>query len=197
MDLILGVTGGSGCGKSAFCRAISELGAFVIDADLVAREVVAHGKPALSEIAECFGSDYLLDNGELDRRKLGALVFSHPEKLHMLNDITHKYIIEEIKSKLRLADKGLRVIDAAVLFESGLGALCGRTACVLADKRVRAERIVARDGLTWEEALSRIDAQKSDEFYRRRANDVILNNGSETELREAAKKYWSKLEKVL
>ena len=195
MDLILGVTGGSGCGKSSFCRELAAMGAHVIDADIVAREVVKLGSSALAEITKTFGEEYLLGSGELDRRRLGAAVFSDAEKLHKLNEITHKYIIEEISKQLLEIGSGLRVVDAAVLFESGLAELCGRTAYVLADEPTRCARIMRRDGLSREEARSRINAQQPDSFYLSHADDIIDNSGSEAALRETAKKYWKQLEK--
>lgn len=195
MELILGVTGGSGCGKSSFCRELAALGAHVTDADTVARDVVKPGCPALAEIADAFGKEYLLDSGELDRSRFGAAVFSDAEKLHKLNEITHKYIIEEIRMQLSEASGGLRVVDAAVLFESGLSELCGRTVCILADEETRCARIMQRDGLSREAARLRISAQQPDSFYLEHSNDVIYNSGSEAGLREAARKYWDKLEK--
>ncbi len=196
MNLILGVTGGSGCGKSNFCRALAEKGAYVIDADLVARDVVRPGENALLEIEKEFGKEYILPNGELDRKKLGALVFSDSDKLNILNQITHKYIIKEIKKRLDELPCGLKVIDAAVLFESGLADICDRTLCVLADRKTRAKRIAARDNLTYEEAQNRINAQQKDDFYRSHADDVILNNGSKEELVLETEKYFEKLEKL-
>ncbi len=196
MSLILGVTGGSGCGKSNFCRELALMGAYVIDADLVARDVVRPGERALLEIEKEFGKEYILPNGELHRKKLGALVFSNPDKLNTLNQITHKYIIREIKKILDESTSVLKVIDAAVLFESGLSDICDQTVCVLADKNIRAERIACRDNLTYDAAQNRINAQQSDDFYRSHADDVILNNGSQEELAKKAKKYFEKLEKL-
>ncbi|MBR5156394.1 MAG: dephospho-CoA kinase [Clostridia bacterium] len=194
MSLILGVTGGSGCGKSNFCRVLAELGAYVIDADLVARDVVRQGKPALLEIKKEFGKEYILPNGELDRKKLGELVFSDSDKLNILNQITHKYIIKEIKKRIKESTCGLKVIDAAVLFESGLADICDRTVCVLADEEIRAKRISKRDGLTYDAAKTRINAQQRDDFYSGHSDDVILNNGTEKELDKEAEKYFEKLE---
>ncbi|MBQ4515280.1 MAG: dephospho-CoA kinase [Clostridia bacterium] len=196
MSLILGVTGGSGCGKSNFCRNLAEKGAYVIDADIVARDVVRPKERALLEIEKEFGKEYILPNGELDRKKLGALVFSDSDKLNILNQITHKYIIKEIKKRLGKSSCGLKIIDAAVLFESGLADICDRTVCVLADKDIRAKRISERDNLTCDAALNRINAQQSDDFYRSHSDDVILNNGTEEELAEEAKKYFKKLENL-
>ena len=194
MNVILGVTGGSGCGKSAFCRKLKGLGAYVIDADVVARQVLEEGKPALAEIKAEFGEEYLNSDGTLNRKKLGELVFSNPDKLKKLNEITHKYITEEINKELKEKEDGLRVIDAALLFESGLDKICGRTLCVLASREVRAERIMERDAISQLAAYARIDAQQNDEFYKKRADDIIENNGAEAELIAKAQKYWSKLE---
>ncbi len=194
MNAILGVTGGSGCGKSAFCRELSRLGAYVIDADIVARQIVEKGMPALAEIKTEFGEEYLNSDGTLNRKKLGELVFSSPLKLEKLNKITHKYITEEINKKLKEKNGGLRIIDAALLFESGLDKICDRTVCVLASRDVRAERIMVRDAISQTAAYSRIEAQQNDEFYKKRADDVIENDGAEAELIAKAQKYWSKLE---
>ena len=194
MNVILGVTGGSGCGKSAFCRKLKGLGAYVIDADVVARQIVEKGMPALAEIKTEFGEEYLNSDGTLNRKKLGGLVFSNPHKLKKLNEITHKYITEEINKKLKDKNEGLRIIDAALLFESGLDKICDRTVCVLASREVRAERIIERDAISQLAAYARIDAQQNDEFYKKRADDIIENNGAEAELIAKAQKYWSKLE---
>ncbi len=193
--MVLGVTGGSGCGKSVFCRELAKFGAFLVDADQVARWVVEPQRPALSEIVHAFGEEFLQKNGELDRKRLGALVFSNPQKLHILNQITHKYIIEEIKKQLSERKSQFSIVDAAVLFESGLSALCDRTLCVLAEPAVRKQRIMQRDGLTEESAMARICAQQPDSFYLERADDVIWNNGTGEELCAQAKKYWMQLEK--
>lgn len=194
MNVILGVTGGSGSGKSAFCRELKRLGAYVIDADVVARRVVEKGMPALMEITKEYGEEYLLPDGSLDRKKLGALVFSNPDKLKKLNEITHKYITEEINKELKSKEDGLFIIDAALLFESRLDKICDRTVCVLADRDVRAERITERDAIDKDAAYARIDAQQNDDFYRKNADDIIENNGAEAELIAKAQKYLTKLE---
>jgi len=196
MGLILGVTGGSGCGKSAFCKALSEEGASVLDADLVAREVVLQGKPALSALVREFGEEILTADGDLDRKRMADIAFSNEQKLHRLNEITHKYIIEEIKAWLAVQTEGVRVLDVPLLFESGLSALCDRTAAVLAERKTRISRIVRRDGLSEEEAQRRMDAQPDDAFYIARADDVIENHEG-TDIASLAKKYWLTLEKEL
>ncbi|MBQ3226181.1 MAG: dephospho-CoA kinase [Clostridia bacterium] len=194
MELILGVTGGSGCGKSAFCEALAKEGAHVLDADAVAREVVLKGKPALSELVMAFGEEILTSCGALDRKKMAGIVFTDEQKRDRLNEITHKYIIEEIRAWLSANAKGVRVLDVPLLFESGLDALCDRTVCVLADKKTRLSRIVARDGLSEEDARKRLSAQPEGEFYIARADDVIENYEG-ADIVRLAKNYWLKLEK--
>ena len=141
MKFILGVTGGTGSGKSTVCEYLKEKGAKIIDADIVAREIVMKGKPALFEIEEAFGSDVLFSDGSLDRKKLGKIVFASSEKLNILNGITHKYIIEEIKNRVSESDENLVIIDAALLFETELFKLCHKTVAVTADKKEREKRI--------------------------------------------------------
>ena len=98
--IIIGLTGGTGSGKTTVASMCIELGAYVIDADLVARKIVQKGTPALKEIVSYFGCDILLLSGELDRKKLGRIVFSDKGKLRMLNDITYKYITKEIEKEI-------------------------------------------------------------------------------------------------
>jgi len=113
-------------------------------------------------------------------------VFNDAEELHKLNTITHKYIVEEIKQRIKKSKAPIFIIDAIALFESGLSDLCDVTVCVTADKDVRLKRIMARDGLARIEAEERINAQKSDDFYKEKADFVILNNETESNLEEVA-----------
>lgn len=191
--MVLGVTGGSGCGKSTVTKQFTELGAKKIDADMVARDVVCPGKPALAEIAAAFGEQYITETGELKRKKLGELVFSDSEKLAQLNQITHRYITEEVKHRLEAMRGELVVLDAALLYESGLSRLCSRTLCVWAEESVRVRRITKRDDLTEQRALERIRSQKTEQFYREHADDFMENNGSEEELAAEVKQYWKQL----
>ncbi len=192
--MILGVTGGSGSGKSAFCRELAQNGAYVLDADVIAREVVMPKMPALAEIKEEFGPEYLTSQGELDRKKMAACVFSDEKKLHRLNQITHKYIIAEIKRLLSEHRNRFCVIDAPLLFESNLDQLCDRTVGILSEKEERVERIVSRDGLTQAEAHARVEAQATDEYYILRADDIIKNHAG-AEISALAQNYWMALEK--
>lgn len=175
--LIVGVTGGTGSGKSTVCTYFKEKGAKIIDADIVARDIVLKGMPALLEIKEVFGSDVLFSDGSLDRKKLGKIVFASPEKLNILNGITHKYIIEEIKNKVFSSNEKMVVIDAALLFETELFKLCNKTIAVTAPENERERRILKRDSLEAETAKNRIASQKENSFYAEHSDYVIINDG--------------------
>jgi len=182
---IIGVTGGTGAGKTTVTKIMESLGAQVVDADCVARQVVEPGMPALSEIAAEWdvvsGDEH---NQVLDRKALAKIVFSDEKQLHKLNTITHKYVIEEIKTQLINCKKDIFVIDAIALFESDLADICDVTVAVIADRDTRCERIMERDDLTREEAIMRINAQKKDGFYIENADYIIYNNGNETDTEE-------------
>jgi len=177
MKTIIGLTGPSGAGKSTVSAMFSKHGAHVIDADLVARRVVEKGMPALSEITQEFGTGVLLQNEELNRKALAKIVFASPEDLHKLNEITHKYIIAQIKREIEENSHTVFIIDAVALFESGLSDICDCTVSVTAEREVRIARIMARDGLTVEEATARIEAQQQDAFYISRSDFHVENNG--------------------
>lgn len=182
MKKIIGLTGPSGAGKSTVSKAFRAFGAHTVDADRTARVVVEKGKPALSEIRDAFGETVILPDGTLNRSALAEIVFHSPEELHKLNLITHKYIVEEIKNETEAAAENVVVIDAAVLFESGLDSLCDCVVCVTAERERRQKRIMLRDGLSEQQAQARIAAQNGNDFYISRSDFHIENNGNEAEL---------------
>lgn len=181
---IIGITGGTGGGKSTVTNILKNSGAYVVDADVIARQVVASGMPALSEIAKVWD---VVEEGVLNRKALAQIVFNDEAELHKLNSIVHKYVIDEIKSQLANCRDEIFVIDAIALFESGLSDMCDVTVAVIADSNLRCKRIMARDNLTEKEAWLRINAQKNDEFYINNADVVIRNNGDE-EIEETVKR---------
>lgn len=182
---IIGITGGSGAGKTTVSDAFRKRGITVIDADKVAREIVEKGKPALAEIAAEFDGVILAD-GSLDRKKLGAAVFSDRNKLDALNRITHKYITDRIHQLADECGSAVCAVDGAVLFESGFDKECDVMCAVTADRQTRISRITARDGITRDQAASRIDSQKSDAEYAALCAYVIDNSGSEKEAQARA-----------
>lgn len=175
--MIIGVTGGSGTGKSTVSDYLKKAGFYVIDADSVAHSVMESGSPCLNEVLDFFGNEYLNSDGSLNRKKLGSKVFEDKNLLEKLNEITHKYIIKEIEF-LALKHPFV-VIDAALLFESGLSKLCDKTIFVSCIKEIRIKRIMARDNVTEQYASSRINAQKDDDFYRQRCDFEIVNDGKQ------------------
>lgn len=175
--MILGITGGTGTGKTSVCDYFKNQGYVIIDSDAVARKVCAKGTACLKEIVGVFGQDITDSDGNLKRKELGRIVFSDAQKLKTLNCITHKYIIESIKETIREnPDKNI-VIDAPLLIESGLDSVCTKILCVLADTDTRLKRIMQRDSLSQTEAQDRILSQPNDDFYISKCDYVLYNNG--------------------
>lgn len=171
--MIIGITGGTGGGKSTVSDYLRETGYKIIDADKIAHSVMDRGTMCLEEVSEYFGTSVLNDDGSLNRKRLGGIVFNDKEKLKKLNDITYKYIIGAVKSEIT-SDC---VIDAVGLVESGLNKLCDKTIFVYCPYEIRINRIVERDKIDREYALSRIKSQKSDEFYEKNTDYKIVNDG--------------------
>ena len=167
---IIGITGQIGAGKSTVCASLRKRGYTHIDADAVAK--------ALEKLAEIFGSQILTTTGELDKKALAAIAFSSPERTKQLNDAVHPAVTEKIRQNLQtLLESGAKwvIIEAIALFESGENALCDRTVGVIAPEEVRLSRVMARDGLTKEEALFRIRSQKPESFFTEHCDCVLRN----------------------
>lgn len=178
--LILGLTGPSGAGKGVVSELLASHGLSVINADEIYHCLLLPPSPCLDEIVGRFGQEVLSPDGTLDREALGKVVFSDPAALADLNSISHRYVMETIFfeiERLRRKDCPAVVLDAPQLFEAGADRLCTVVISVLADKELRLERIVARDGIDRERAMRRIAAQRSDEFFRVHSDYVIENNG--------------------
>jgi len=179
---IIGITGGIGSGKSTVSRILRDLGAKIIDADKISKEIVYKGGIALKELTEFFGEEILDENGELNRKKLSEIVFTDTEKLKMLNNITHKYIIERIYKEVERSrlegDSDIVVVDAPIPIEHGFIDIADEIWVVSADKESRIKRVMERSGFTYEEALNRINSQMKDEEYIRIADKIIYNEGS-------------------
>ncbi|MCH5209958.1 MAG: dephospho-CoA kinase [Oscillospiraceae bacterium] len=190
---IFGITGGSGSGKTSVSAIFRELGAEIIDTDIVAREVVRKGSKCLDELVECFGAMILNPDGTLDRKKLAKEAFSDREKTAALNRITHKYIKEEVMQRIKNSTSDLIGIDGAVIIGSNIEELCEFIVYVTADERTRIKRIKKRDMLTDEEAYERLGAQPDDDFYTRNSRYVIDNSGSLNDLKVNAQKLYDKI----
>ena len=182
---ILGITGGTGCGKTTALRTLEELGALIIDCDAVYHGLLIENKEMLAEIDSAFPG--VVTGGVLDRKALGAVVFSDTEALARLNGITHSYVGREIDRLLEswaMSGGRLAAIDAIELFGGNLARRCKATFAVLADRDKRIERIMARDGITREYAALRVDAQKPDSYFEEKCDYILKNNSTEEEFRE-------------
>lgn len=179
--LLVGLTGGIATGKSAVDALLSELGAEIIDADVLAREIVEPGEPALAEIAAEFGSGVLDPDGRLDRKALGAVVFADAGRRRRLEQITHPRIRERFLARLaRLtADgyRGLVFFDAPVMIESGNYRNMDKLVVVITDEATQIARLMARDGIDRDEALRKIRSQMPLAEKAKLADYVIDNSG--------------------
>jgi len=188
---VMGLTGSSGAGKSAAAEIFSLYGIPVLDADLIYHEILAENGACTKELAAAFGERIIGADGLVTRAALADTVFGKPntaELLHTLNTITHKYVMSEIRKRLQaLRDGGApaAVIDAPLLFEANAHLECDFVIGVVADRARRAERIMARDGISKEQAEKRLLAQKSDEFYRERCDYILENNTDTADFRRA------------
>lgn len=171
--MILGITGGTGCGKTTLLEQIRLHGGVVLDCDAIYHELLRTDAAMLKAIQERFPDAF--ENGTLNRKKLGALVFADPEVLLELNRITHAAITREVLRRLS-GNPPLAAIDAIGLFESGLDSLCDLTVAVTAPEDVRIRRLMKRDGISAEYAASRIAAQHDESWFRSRCDYILENN---------------------
>jgi len=182
---VLGLTGGIGSGKTMVGTMFTELGAELIDADQLAREVVEPGQPALEEIVTSFGRDILRPDGRLDRRKLAGIVFADASARARLNAITHPRIRERMDAAIaaRRDRAGVLIVDIPLLFENARTGVVEKVIVVWVDPRTQFRRLIERGGLTEEEARRRIAAQMSLDEKRGLADHVIDNRGTPAETR--------------
>ncbi len=182
--MILGLTGGSGTGKSTVASLLAARGAGWVDADAVYHRLCVSCEPLLAALAQEFGAVRRAEDGALDRPALARIVFADRAALTRLGQITAPYIRSASLDALHaLSDRPLVLYDAPTLFESGMDDLCEEVIGVLAPYDVRVARIIARDGLTESAARARIDAQPPDDFYRARCRYLIENNSDLDALR--------------
>lgn len=186
---IIGITGGTGCGKTTALNELERRGALLIDCDAVYHRMLETDRPLLDEIEKYFPGAVI--DGKLDRKALGAVVFTDEEALRDLNIITHRHINLEIRRILRehaMNGGTLAAIDAIELFSSGLAKRCTATIGVIADSEVRIDRIMRRDGISREYAMMRVNAQRPNEYFIQKCSHVLENNGSQEEFIEKCRK---------
>ena len=194
MSWVLGLTGGIATGKSHLSATLRKAGARVVDADLISHQLTAPGGPALPLIRDAFGDAFVRD-GILDRKRLGALVFSDAQALTRLNGIMHPLIFEEADRQIAQgADEPVVVLDAPLLYETGMDGRCREVWCAWIPRALQLKRLMARDGLTRAQALRRINSQMSAWEKRRRADRWIDTRGT---LEESAEKALTMYEALL
>lgn len=174
-SMIIGLTGGSGAGKSKISVWFKEHGYKVIDGDKLSRQLCRKGEPTLQKIIDAFGEEYLTAEGELDRKKLGGLVFKDAEALKQLENITHTAITKAVEQEIKGVDKA--VIEGAALHETKIPDLCDFCLFVYCPAEIRLKRIMERDNLTEEYARNRLNAQKPDSYYREKCKYEVVNDG--------------------
>lgn len=187
MALIIGLTGGIASGKSTVSGMLKELAIPVIDADVIAKEVVQKDQPAYRDIVRTFGTDILAEDLQLDRPKLGAIVFQDEEKRQLLNQIVHPAVRKEmLAQKEFFLQEGYEtiVLDIPLLFESKLTSLVDKVLLVFVDDSIQLERLMARNNFTKEEAEARIRSQMPLQEKVPLADEIISNNGTIDETKE-------------
>lgn len=191
---VIGITGGTGCGKTTALNTLKEYGALIIDCDAVYHELLSGSHALINELGEAFPGAVI--EGKLDRKALGAIVFKNESKLNVLNSITHRYIIEETVRRLReyaMNGGSIAAIDAIELISSGVSRLCCATVGVIADEDVRVERIMARDGISREYAKMRVKAQKSNTYFITNCDHTLVNNSTPEAFAEECRKIYEEI----
>jgi dephospho-CoA kinase len=193
---VIGLTGGIASGKSTAARMLAELGAPVVDADQIARDVVRPGEPALAELVDAFGTEVLLPDGTLDRKRLGAIVFADAEKRRRLNAITHPRIGVATQARLgelRAAGAPLAIYEAALIVENGLHRALDGLIVVHCREAQQLQRLVGRDGLTEADAQARIAAQAPLADKLAAATWVVDTSGTLAETRQQIARIWEEI----
>lgn len=189
---VIGLTGGIAVGKSTVSEALRESGAVVIDADKVGHEAYRPGTETHAALVEAFGEQIRADDGEIDRRKLGAIVFADPEQRRRLQDIVWPRMKEMMRGQLaELSAKGteLAVIEAAVLFEAGWQDLMDEIWVVQVPEEIAMQRLMTRNGFSAQDAQSRIRAQLTNEERARHADVIIDNSGTVEDVRKQVREF--------
>ena len=185
---VIGVTGPSGAGKSLFCSYLEELGCLHLDCDKIYHDLVDSPSECTRALEAEFGASVIKPDGSLDRIALGAIVFAPgADKLRgKLNEITHAFVLAEVRKAIAETEKTCAVIDAPLLFEANFEKECNFTVALLASPELRLSRLTLRDNRTAEALKARMNAAPADEFYSSRATYTIINDGDADKLRAAA-----------
>lgn len=197
MVRIIGLTGGIASGKSTVSNMLRELGAIIIDADEIAKKIVEQDRPALAEIKKFFGKEVIFEDGNLNRKKLGTIVFNNSYLLKKLNEITHPYIIKEIIDVInwykKTCNNRVIILDAALLIEMDLIYLVEEVWLISVPKEVQINRLIQRENISADDAKKRIDAQMPLDEKKQYAHIIIDNSKDIDYLKAQVEQNWSKV----
>jgi len=197
----IGVTGSSGSGKTTVCKILNKRADVeIIDADSISREMQIPGNEYYEKIKERFGDKIILEDGNINREALAMIIYNDDEAREDLNSLTFKYVNMGIKNKIKALNDtnlGYAVIDASLLYESGLDKLCDYVIALISDKKLKIQRICQRDGISPDVAMMRLNIQQDDSFYEDKA-DILIKNKSDKDsnLEKELKRIFSKLDKM-
>ena len=188
--IVIGLTGGIGTGKSEVARILKEIGAYIIDADKLGHSAYLPHSDIWEEVVKEFGNGVLLPDKEIDRKKLGSIVFNDPVQLAKLNEIMHPRMGKMVANLIAGLDAEVVVVEAALLLEAGWDALVDEVWCTGASEDIVVDRLKARNGLNREEAKKRIGAQMSVAERKLRSQVMIENNGDLAQLTTVIEQIW-------
>ena len=175
---VIGITGGIASGKSFVSSVVKKTGYPVIDADNISRELSKKDGSVYNAIVRTFGESYLDSNKEIDRQKLGSLIFNDKQAKELLNSISHPLIVEEMERQISLAKSDLVFVDVPLLYESGLQNIFNKIICVYLPRKIQIERLMNRDNISYEYAVKKIESQLSLEQKKNMADFVINSSNS-------------------
>ena len=194
---MIGLTGGIATGKSIVASVFREMGAIILDADVIARLVVLPHQPAWKDIVEFFGPEVVNEDQSLDRAKIGEIVYNNPNSLKELNRFTHPRIMQYYKDELRRIKTeqpdAIVILEVPLLYETNMDKLCQQVVVVYVDRETQIQRLMKRDNMSYADAVKRVDAQMPMDEKVRRADFVIDNRGSMEETKEKATKYYNEI----
>jgi dephospho-CoA kinase len=190
--MIIGVTGNSGSGKTEVCKILAENynDAQIIDADKIAKELSIKGTDYFKEITKIFGKEILKENGELNRKKIAEIIYTNKQQMEKLNDITNKYVVNEINNRINKATSKIIILDVPLLIESNLNKKCNIVIGVIAEEKIKIDRICKRDLIDTKMAKLRLNIQPDNSFYEKNCTYIIENNkeGLKEKIREIMRK---------
>jgi dephospho-CoA kinase len=192
--ITVGVTGGLGSGKTTACKFFEERGAYIFDADKVAKELLKNNTELQKRISDEFGVE-ILENGEVDTQKLAKVAFASEENQNILNNIVHPYVIDEFNKRLEEVDNETKlfVVDAPLIFESGFDSHLDHTVLIYAKYKTKLVRALRRGKLSREQIIKRMELQMPDEEKKELASYVINNDGTVEQLKEAVYRLYNEL----